>query len=131
MEDFLEKVADDYEQVIKENADMEEQIKSLEARLGTGEKVEQADDLQAAAREEASNIIQEAKKEADSIVWEARKESNSIIRESKDGARGVSAGPEEMELRREISRLRGQKERFLIDYRELLEKHLRILTEGS
>ena len=38
------------------------------------------------------------------------------------------AKTEELELRREVSRLRGQKESFLVEYRGLLEKHLRLLT---
>ena len=38
---------------------------------------------------------------------------------------------EGLELRREISNLKAQKERFLIEYRELLEKHLKLLTEDD
>ena len=39
------------------------------------------------------------------------------------------AKKEQLELRGEISRLQSQKERFLIEYRDLLEKHLKCLTE--
>lgn len=162
VEDFLERIADDYEQLIKENTVLKERIESLEAQLATSVETEQTDASETIAREDASGIIREAKKEADSVIREARREADNIIAKAKDEAREIrpevgkipdeavgrrvdlppeEAGTEadrlmekarmaELNLRREISKLRGQKERFLIEYRELLEKHLRILTEG-
>ena len=163
VEDFLERVADDYEQVIKDNSVLKERIESLKAQLTAGGKSEQADS-KAAAREDATSIIREAKKEADSIIRKAREEADNIVRKAQIGAAEAletrpeteevpeevfrqqidllleeakkkakklieEARMEELELRREISKLRGQKENFLIEYRELLEKHLRILSE--
>lgn len=154
VEDFLERVADDYEQVIKENTALREQIEPLEAQLAIGSSTKKSDDSEAVARRTASEIISEAKKKADSVVQEARKEAGNLIRRAEDEARESTSRTaetaeetthseatkvkqeelvetvkmEEMELRREISRLQGQKERFLIEYRELLEKHLKILT---
>lgn len=162
VEDFLERVADDYEEMIRENAALKERIESLEAQLGDKRAGGQGD-KGTATTEEASNIIREAKREADSVIREARKEADNIIRKARDEAletmpeaRGIPQGAdrreadllleeartkasklmekaktEELELRREISRLRGQKERFLIEYRELLERHLKILTERA
>jgi len=179
VEDFLERVADDYEQIIKENAALKEQIESLKVQLAAGGKTEQVDALETTTREEAANITREARKEADNLIREARKEADNIIRKAEAIARearesrvaeseevGIKskageipseaaareadslmektraeagelqrslqkAKTEELELRREISRLRGQKERFLIEYRELLEKHLKLLTERA
>lgn len=159
VEDFLERVADDYEKLVRENASLKEQIESLEAQLSIDGKTGQADESGMAARQEAGNLIREAKKKAESIISEARKEADSIARRAAEEAHESSpkqqespdsisrdedlllkeadakaaelmekAKMEEMELLREISRLRGQKERFLIEYRELLEKHLRNLT---
>ena len=159
VEDFLERVADDYEQLIKENAALKEQIKSLKAGMTAGKEEDQSDAARKVVREDAGDVIREAKKEADNIIREARKEANSII--SKSRAQNVSliaeknpeealqgemeiilaeagkkakeiiekAKKEELELRGEISRLQSQKERFLIEYRDLLEKHLKFLTE--
>ena len=157
VEDFLERVAEDYEQLIKENA-------SLEAKMSADVTAVPPDESRIVSSQEADNLIREAKKEADSIIREARKEADNIIRRareeeheenrvdaqeshsevvSKDADSALDdanaeakeildkAKMEEMELRREISRLRGQKERFLIEYRELLEKHLKNLTEKS
>ncbi len=149
VEDFLERVADDYEVLIKENASLKEQIESLEDQLAAGSKAEQSDASEAAVREDADDVIREAKKEADSVIREARKEADNIIRKASDeaGELGLKeideplketetsehmekAKIEELELRGEISRLQAQKERFLIEYRELLEKHLKFLTEN-
>ncbi len=153
VEDFLERVADDYEQLIKENASLKERIESLEAQLAMDGKVEQPHASEAAAREDASDPVREARKEADSLRREASREADNIIRKAKDEAdrlrsaaeeshekslhRETEAKPselageikmEELGLRRQISSLKAQKERFLIEYRELLEKHLKLLT---
>jgi cell division initiation protein len=113
---------------------------------------EKADDVIRDARKEAENIIRQAKTEAENIIRKAgdkaqeiRPEAERISDEALDRevdlalqeARRKSdqivetAKMEELELRREISRLRGQKERFLLEYRELLEKHLKLLIAES
>ena len=156
VEDFLERVADDYEQIIKENVTLKERIEFLEAQLATGGKIEQPQASEAAIREDASNTIREARKEADNLLREASREADNIIRKAKDEADKLRSAAEEshekslhreteaeaselagkikmegLELRREISNLKAQKERFLIEYRELLEKHLKLLTEDD
>ena len=161
VEDFLERVADNYEQIIKENAELKERIKSLETQATAGGEIKQTDDSEAVARKEAGNIIRMAKKEADDLIQEARKEADNIVRKAGDEVPKISpeveeipekafhegvdllleqaeakakkliekARIEELELRREISNLYSQKERFLLEYRDLLEKHLKLLTE--
>jgi cell division initiation protein len=154
VEDFLERVADDYEQVLKENSTLKDRVESLEAQLAAGGRPDQTDGPDEAAREHASSIIREATKEADTLIREARREADNIVRKAKDEAREIESRAvevanqavrkepetdvnepmektkmEEMQLRREISKLKAQKERFLIEYRDLLEKHLKILTE--
>ena len=154
VEDFLERIADDYEQLIGENTALKERIESLESQLAADGKTDQPHPSEKAVREDAGNIIKEARKEADTLIREAGREADNIIRKAKDEAdklrsaiqesHDVAADGEtvaepsevvekmkmaELELRREISRLRAGKERFLIEYRELLEKHLKLLTE--
>jgi DivIVA domain-containing protein len=166
VEDFLERVADDYEQVLRENAALKKQIESLESQLTAGGRIKQtaasraaigkdADDTIRDAKKEAENIVRQAMESAETIISKARNEAHQIRseagrekREEGEGKREEGelilqeanakanellekAKMEEMELRREISRLRGRKERFLIEYRELLEKHLNILTAES
>ena len=163
VEDFLERVADDYEQLIKENTALKKQIESLETQLATGMRPEPVNVSETEIKEKADSIVRDAKREAENIIRQARKEAENIVRKARDedrktrpvvemvshegtdgGVGSVSqearsrpeqlaeeARMEELKLRREISRLRGQRERFLLEYRGLLEKHLRILTAES
>lgn len=149
VEDFLERVADDYESLIKENAALKEQI----ASLSMGGRAKQPDAPKATGKN-ANDAIREAKKEADSLIREAKKEANNIVRKAQNEATELrlkvvpdenaheeaaakadelteKVKANELELRREISRLLAKKERFLIEYRELLEKHLEFLTEET
>ena len=158
VEDFLERVADDYEQVLRENASLKKQMESLELQLTAGGRIKQtsasspasgqsADDFIKEAKKESENIVRQAMESAETIISKARNEAHQIRseagrREEGEGKREKGRGEreerelivqeanakanellekakmEEMELRREISRLRGRKERFLIEYRE-------------
>ena len=153
VEDFLERVADDYEQLTRENTALKERIDSLEAPLAVGGDTEQPHISETATKEDVSSTLREARKEADNLVREARREADNVIHKAReeadrlkhaaeeipeetihegtgtDGSELLTAKVAELELRREISRLRAQKERFLVEYRELLEKHLKLLTE--
>ena len=156
VEDFLERVADDYEQVLRENAALKKQIESLESQSTAGGRIKQTSASRAAIGKDADDTIRDAKKEAENIVRQAMESAETIISKARNEARQIreeggreegelilqeanakanelleKAKMEEMELRREISRLRGRKERFLIEYRDLLEKHLNILTAES
>ena len=84
VEDFLERVADDYEQVLKENAALKEQLDSLKNQLVSSGKAGEESGSDTGSREEADDIIRQAKKEADSIIREARKEAENIIHKARD-----------------------------------------------
>jgi DivIVA domain-containing protein len=159
VEDFLERVADDYEQVLRENTALKKQIESLESQLTAGGRIKQTGASRAGSEENADDVIKDAKKESENIIRQAMESAETIISKARNEAHQIrskagrgereegelivqeanakanelleKAKMEEMELRREISRLRGRKERFLIEYRELLEKHLNILTAES
>ncbi len=62
VEDFLERVADDYEQVLRENATLKKQIESLESQLTAGGRVRQAGASRAAIGKEADDTIRDAKR---------------------------------------------------------------------
>lgn len=134
VEDFLEKVADDYEQLIHENAALKGQVESLGTRLAAEDKREGTDevsdvsgDIPVVAREEeeARGIRENAFRE------EFSSNLNKLLEETEKKAKIIlgKAKEEELALRKEISRLQGQRERFLLEYRELLEKHLKELIE--
>ena len=79
VEDFLERVADDYEQVLRENAALKKQIESLESQLTAGGRIKQTDASRAAIGKDADDTIRDAKKEAENIVRQAMESAETII----------------------------------------------------
>ncbi len=101
------------------------------------------DDMMKKIMEEANNIIQKAKKDAEAIIQSAKERSasaydetaqsrfNMMLEEAKSKADAIleKAKSEEIAIRLEILRLKSQKERYLMGYKELLDKHLKMLTD--
>ncbi|MCL6548875.1 MAG: DivIVA domain-containing protein, partial [Alicyclobacillus sp.] len=93
VDDFLERVIQDYESLIRQNKELEEKIESLEDKLrhfmnieeSLGKSIivaqETAEEVKANARKEAQLIIKEAEKNADRIVSEALNKSRKIAQE--------------------------------------------------
>jgi len=87
---FLEDVANDYEQLVKENALLKEQVAGLEERargVADLEKMLQdtlvttqrmAEELKENGRREAQLVVREAELEADKLLEEARAEEGKI-----------------------------------------------------
>lgn len=99
------------------------------------------DDMMKKIMEEANNIIQKAKKDAEAIIQSAKERSasdetaqsrfNMMLEEAKAKADAIleKAKSEEIAIRLEILRLKSQKERYLMGYKDLLDKHLKMLTD--
>jgi len=102
------------------------------------------------ANQEAKRIIQEANLQADTITSKAKDQildvqisepvklapnssSDLILNSIKLKAYAIieKAKTEEMEAKREISRLKTQRERYLMGYRDLLSKQLRNLNDEA
>ena len=90
VEDFLERVADDYEQVLRENATLKKQIESLESQSTTGGRVKQtAASTKAAIGKDADDTIRDAKKEAENIVRQAMESAETIISKARNEAHKI------------------------------------------
>jgi cell division initiation protein len=93
VDDFLERVIQDYEGLIRQNKELEEKIEQLEERLRHFTNLEEslsksilvaqetAEEVKANARKEAQLIIKEAEKNADRIISEALNKSRKIAME--------------------------------------------------
>jgi cell division initiation protein len=91
--EFLDHVIKDYETLIREKKNLEEQVAQLKERLTRFENIEEslsksilvaqetAEDVKANARKEAQLIVKEAEKNADRIVNEALQRSREIALE--------------------------------------------------
>jgi cell division initiation protein len=128
---FLEDVADDYENLLKECQLMREQLAAQEERqrgVGELEKALQdtlvttqrlSDDVKAAARREADELRTSAKHEADLIVREAELRGEKAI----EAARG-----DEAKIRAEIQGLKRLRRQLAEDIAATLERYRRHLA---
>jgi len=108
VEDFIDQIAEDQEQLLKENSDLRERIRSLEAQLAAKEiedKTRETGTIDAEIRE---III----RKVDSILDGIKAAVNDIL---------GKATADEIELRQELSRLKAQEKNLLDGYRELRE----------
>jgi cell division initiation protein len=96
VDDFLERIIQDYEGLIRQNKDLEAQIEALGERLKHFTNIEEslsksiivaqetAEEVKANARKEAQLILKEAEKNADRIVGEALSKSRKMASDVED-----------------------------------------------
>lgn len=94
--DFLDRVAKDMEQILRENLELKDQLSQLGEKMKGYQKLEEtmhnaivvaqeaADDVKQNARREAELIRREADREAQKIVEESRYRSSKILTEHDD-----------------------------------------------
>jgi cell division initiation protein len=93
VDDFLERIIQDYEALIRQNKELEEKLEQYEERLRHFTNIEEslgksivvaqetAEEVKANARKEAQLILKEAEKNADRIISEALNKSRKIAME--------------------------------------------------
>lgn len=118
--EFLDQVIKDYEALIRENKDYQNQTIALQERLDHFMNIE--DSLSKTiivAQEAADEVRNNAKKEAQLILKEAEKNADRIINESLTRSRKVALEIEELKKQASIYRTR---------FRTLLEAQLELLN---
>lgn len=121
--EFLDLIIKDYESIIRENKEMQNQILSLQERLNHFSNIEET--LSKAiivAQEAADEVRSNAKKEAQLIVKEAEKNADRIVNESLNKSRKVSL---------EVDELRKQASIYRARFRTIVEAQLELLAEES
>ncbi|MBD0379195.1 DivIVA domain-containing protein [Paenibacillus sedimenti] len=121
--EFLDQVIKDYEALIRENKDLQNQTVTLQERLDHFSNIEESlSKTIIVAQEAADEVRNNAKKEAQLILKEAEKNADRIINESLARSRKVALEIEELKKQASIYRTR---------FRTLLEAQLELLnTEG-
>lgn len=121
--EFLDQVIKDYEALIRENKDLQNQTLALQERLDHFTHIEESlSKTIIVAQEAADEVRSNSKKEAQLILKEAEKNADRIINESLTRSRKVSLEIEELKKQASIYRTR---------FRTLLEAQLELLnTEG-
>jgi len=116
---FLEMVADELEDMVRENDRLKERQKKLEMQveeLGANEAGVRKTLL--AAQTLREDISVNAKKEAELIIRDARSKANEIIGSMKEAASGA---------REDLAALARRKKQLMLNMRSMMETHLRML----
>ncbi len=107
VDEFLEQVAKDFEQVIKEKMALEEKVQTVEEKLAQYQRLETTlHNSIIVAQETAEDIKRNASKEAELIRREADKEAQRTIEESRYKASRILAEHEEIYKQAQIFKLR-------------------------
>ncbi len=107
VDEFLEQVAKDFEQVIKEKMALEEKVQMVEEKLTQYQRLETTlHNSIIVAQETAEDIKRNASKEAELIRREADKEAQRTIEESRYKASRILAEHEEIYKQAQIFKLR-------------------------
>jgi cell division initiation protein len=118
--EFLDQVIKDYESLIRENKELQNQILGLQERLNHFTNIEETlSKTIIVAQEAADEVRNNAKKEAQLIIKESEKNADRIINDSLAKSRKVSLEVEELKKQASVYRAR---------FRTLVEAQLELLT---
>lgn len=121
--DFLNQIIKDYEMILKESAELKNQISTMQERLDHFTNIEETlSKTIIVAQEAADDVKGNAKKEAQLILKEAEKNADRIIGDSLAKSRKVALEMEELRKQASIYRTR---------FRTLLEAQIEMLKEDS
>ncbi|WP_054027983.1 DivIVA domain-containing protein [Bacillus sp. FJAT-28004] len=118
--EFLDQVIKDYESLIRENKEMQNQVLGLQERLNHFTNIEETlSKTIIVAQEAADEVRNNAKKEAQLIIKESEKNADRIINDSLAKSRKVSLEVEELKKQASVYRAR---------FRTLVEAQLELLS---
>ncbi|WP_411343165.1 DivIVA domain-containing protein [Paenibacillus sp. WLX1005] len=121
--EFLDQVIKDYEGLIRENKELQNQLLGVQERLDHFANLEETlSKTIIVAQEAADEVKNNAKKEAQLIIKESEKNADRIINESLSKARKVSMEVEELKKQASIYRTR---------FRTLVEAQLELLGQDG
>ncbi len=121
--EFLDQVIKDYEALIRENKEMQNQALTLQEKLNHFSSIEETlSKTIIVAQEAADDLKSNAKKEAQLILKEAEKNADRIINESLSKSRKVALEVEELKKQASIYRAR---------FRNLVEAQLDLLSHDG
>ncbi len=123
VDDFLERVIQDYEALIRQNKELEERMEQMNERLQHFTNIEES--LSKAiivAQETSEEVKSNARKEAQLILKEAEKNADRIVSEALNKSRKIALEVEEVQRHAAIFRAR---------FRSLIQAQLEMLESGE
>ncbi len=120
---FLDEVADEFERLHKESAELLERLRRQEEQLTGHQQL----------REALEKTLVSAQLQADQTRANAQKESEALVRDAEAKARAVVAESytEVQRVQQALVQLKQLEEDFRSKFQSLLEGHLRLLAEAS
>jgi len=116
---FLEMVAEELENSIRENLELKEKLQRASDKLANYSKIESAlQNTLVATQESAEQMKAAAAQNAELIVREANLRAGKIVDDAYDRL---------AEARREYANLRNQRAAFLVNFKSLLESQMKLL----
>lgn len=123
VDDFLERIIQDYEVLIRQEREMEVQMETLKERLQHFTNIEESLGKSIiVAQETAEEVKNNARKEAQLIVKEAEKNADRIVSEALNKSRKIANEVEEVQRHASIFRAR---------FRSLIQAQLEMLESGD
>lgn len=121
--EFLDQVIKDYEALIRENKELQNQVLGLQEKLNHFANIEETlSKTIIVAQEAADEVKNNSKKEAQLIIKEAEKNADRIINEALSKSRKVALEVEELKKQASIYRMR---------FRTLVEAQLELLSQDG
>ncbi|CAM4171955.1 MULTISPECIES: DivIVA domain-containing protein [Paenibacillus] len=121
--EFLDQVIKDYESVIRENKELQNQLLSIQERLDHFVNIEESlSKTIIVAQEAADDVKNNSKKESQLIIKEAEKNADRIINEALSKSRKIAIETEELRKQASIYRTR---------FRTLVEAQLELLSQDD
>jgi len=119
VEGFLELTAGEFEEVVRENISLTDELKRTQARLESHvEREKTLQETMVTAQRISEDVKAQARKEAEVIVAEAELQAEKIV---------ATASNRIVELKGEIAELRRQKVQFEAQVESVIESHRKLL----
>lgn len=105
--EFLDQVGKDYEQVVRENGELKDQLVQFQEKLKSYQKLEETmHNAILVAQETAEDVKQNANREADMIRREAEREGQRIVEDARYRSSKVLAEHEELFKQAQVFKMR-------------------------
>ncbi|MBD3169836.1 MAG: DivIVA domain-containing protein [candidate division Zixibacteria bacterium] len=119
VEQYLNEVADQMEQLLNKNEELERRAREVSAKLESYTSVENAiSQTLVNTKQSAEKMMEASQKEAEIIIKKAHNDADEIVRQSVEKVN---------EMRQDIRRLEDRKMAFVAELRNMLRTHLEIL----